>query len=200
MSVRFSGYPVSLYHACSTSSPTPYSRFAVRYVHGFCLMLPSDTPISGHALALLASPFRPVTADLNVPVPLELQPVRHARHTLCTTRIAGSLRMPPIRGLWACIFPWLVRYRHLIFVPVSFFLVPDICPYHRLLQPHCTDTVSPRPELESHHIPHGKHVRYDQRRTEYLMKKGYHVARFWNNDVLLKTGKCARRILARLVG
>ena len=31
-------------HARSTSSPTPFSRFAVRYVHGFCLMLPSDTP------------------------------------------------------------------------------------------------------------------------------------------------------------
>jgi len=30
-------------------------------------MLPSDTPLSGHALALLASSFRPVTADHNVP-------------------------------------------------------------------------------------------------------------------------------------
>ena len=68
MSVQFSGYQVSLYHACSTSSPTPYSRFAVRYVHGFCLMLPSDTPLSGNALALSASSFRPVTADHNVPV------------------------------------------------------------------------------------------------------------------------------------
>jgi len=27
-----------------TSSPTPYSRCAVRYVHGFCPMLPPDTP------------------------------------------------------------------------------------------------------------------------------------------------------------
>ena len=44
MSVQFSGYQVSLLQACSTSSPTPYSRFAVRYVHGFCLMLPSNTP------------------------------------------------------------------------------------------------------------------------------------------------------------
>jgi hypothetical protein len=30
-------------------------------------MLPSDTPISGYALALSASSFRPVTADHNVP-------------------------------------------------------------------------------------------------------------------------------------
>jgi len=30
-------------------------------------MLPSDTPISGYALALLASSFRPVTVDHNVP-------------------------------------------------------------------------------------------------------------------------------------
>jgi len=39
---RFAGYQVSLYHVCSTSSPQPYSWFAVRYVHGFCLMLPPD--------------------------------------------------------------------------------------------------------------------------------------------------------------
>jgi DNA-binding HxlR family transcriptional regulator len=31
---RIPGYQVSLSHVCSTSSPTPYSRFAVRYVHG----------------------------------------------------------------------------------------------------------------------------------------------------------------------
>jgi len=31
-------------------------------------MLPSDTPLSGNALALSASSFRPVTADLYVPV------------------------------------------------------------------------------------------------------------------------------------
>ena len=38
--------------------------------------------ISGHALALLASSFRPVTADHNVPdARLERRPVRHARHT-----------------------------------------------------------------------------------------------------------------------
>ena len=78
----FSGYQVSLYLACSTSSPTPYSRFAVRYVHRFCLMLPSDTPLSGNALALLASSFRPVTADHHVPDSRrERRPVRHARHT-----------------------------------------------------------------------------------------------------------------------
>ena len=39
-------------------------------------------PISGNALALLASSFRPVTADHNVPDShLERRPVRHARHT-----------------------------------------------------------------------------------------------------------------------
>ena len=67
MSGRFSGYQASPSHVGSTSFPTPSSRFAVRYVHGFCLMLPSDTPISGNALALLASSFRPVTADHRVP-------------------------------------------------------------------------------------------------------------------------------------
>lgn len=61
-SLRFTGYWASLSHACSTSSPLPYSRFAVRYVHGFCLMLPPDGPLLVTALALSALPFRPVTA------------------------------------------------------------------------------------------------------------------------------------------
>ncbi len=42
-SVRFTGYQDSLWYACSSSSPQPFSWFAVRYVHGFCLMLPPDT-------------------------------------------------------------------------------------------------------------------------------------------------------------
>jgi len=44
MSVQCSGYQASPSHVGSPSSPTPSSRFAVRYVHGFCLMLPPDTP------------------------------------------------------------------------------------------------------------------------------------------------------------
>jgi len=43
-SVRFTGYQGLLWYACSPSSPQPYSWFAVRYVHRFCLMLPPDTP------------------------------------------------------------------------------------------------------------------------------------------------------------
>jgi len=49
-SVRFTGYQDSLWYACSSSSPLPFSRFAVRYVHGFCLMLPPDTPSLGMPL------------------------------------------------------------------------------------------------------------------------------------------------------
>jgi len=49
-SVRFTGYQDLLSHACSSSSPLPFSWFAVRYVHGFCLMLPPDTPSLGMPL------------------------------------------------------------------------------------------------------------------------------------------------------
>jgi hypothetical protein len=42
--VRFTGYQASLSHDGLTSSPRPSSRFAVRYVHRFCLMLPPDSP------------------------------------------------------------------------------------------------------------------------------------------------------------
>jgi hypothetical protein len=47
------GYQASPSHVGSTSSSKPSSRFAVHYVHGFRLMLTSDTPLSGHALALV---------------------------------------------------------------------------------------------------------------------------------------------------
>jgi len=47
---------------------------------------------------------------------------------------------------------WLVRYCHLIFVFIPFLLVPDVRPDHRLLQSHCTDTISPGPKFESHYI------------------------------------------------
>jgi len=40
---RFTGYQVLPSHDGSTSSPRPFSRFAVRYVHSFCLMLPLDS-------------------------------------------------------------------------------------------------------------------------------------------------------------
>ena len=42
--VDHSGYQASRIHACSAFSPTPSSRFAVRDVPGFCLMLPPDIP------------------------------------------------------------------------------------------------------------------------------------------------------------
>lgn len=31
---------------------------------------------------------------------------------------------------------------------------------------------------------HLDQIKYDQKRSEYLESKGYHVLRFWNNDVL----------------
>lgn len=40
--VGYSRYQALPSHAGSTSLPTPFSWFALRYVHRFCLMLPSD--------------------------------------------------------------------------------------------------------------------------------------------------------------
>ena len=40
-----SRYWVSILQAFSTLSPMPYSRFAVRCVHRYCLMLPPDTSL-----------------------------------------------------------------------------------------------------------------------------------------------------------
>jgi len=51
---------------CFRHSPSRQATIArlpaIRYVHGFCLMLPPDGPFLEPALALLALPFRPVTA------------------------------------------------------------------------------------------------------------------------------------------
>ena len=55
----FPGYQASPCHGGSTFSPTPSSRFAVRYVHRFCLMLPSDTPFPAVPLPCWLLPFRP---------------------------------------------------------------------------------------------------------------------------------------------
>ncbi|MFC1681893.1 endonuclease domain-containing protein [Pseudomonadota bacterium] len=46
---------------------------------------------------------------------------------------------------------------------------------------------------------HGAQEQYDSKRTEFLEGKGYRVIRFWNNDVLLRTGNVLEEILSRLV-
>ena len=58
-----SGYQVSPIRVCSTSSPTPSSRFAVRYVHRFCLMLPPGPPLPVEPLPCWRRPSVRKTAD-----------------------------------------------------------------------------------------------------------------------------------------
>ena len=45
---------------------------------------------------------------------------------------------------------------------------------------------------------HGDRVEYDRRRTEILIKNGFHVLRFWNNDVLQRPDDVLAEILRRL--
>ncbi len=45
---------------------------------------------------------------------------------------------------------------------------------------------------------HGDRVEYDRHRTEILNKNGFHVLRFWNNDVLQKTSDVLTEILGHL--
>ena len=92
-SVTTVGYRDSLSYACSSPSGHPSSRFAVRYVHEFCLMLLPDAP------------------SLRLPVPCWCSPsVRsrwlsflqlacHARHTSATARSAGGMMKAPRGGL-----------------------------------------------------------------------------------------------------
>lgn len=41
---------------------------------------------------------------------------------------------------------------------------------------------------------HAENVQYDSRRTAYLASAGYRVIRFWDNDVLTKTGSVMQTI------
>ena len=45
---------------------------------------------------------------------------------------------------------------------------------------------------------HGGQEQYDSKRTEFLESKGYRVIRFWNNDVLLRTGNVLEEVLSHL--
>jgi len=51
------GYWDLLCHACSSPAIHPSSWFAVRYVHGFCLRLPSDIPFLGMPLPSVGVPL-----------------------------------------------------------------------------------------------------------------------------------------------
>lgn len=42
---------------------------------------------------------------------------------------------------------------------------------------------------------HADNERYDLQRTKYLQKKGYHVIRFWNNEVLQNSTAVLEKIL-----
>lgn len=42
---------------------------------------------------------------------------------------------------------------------------------------------------------HADNKRYDGQRTKYLQKKGYHVIRFWNNEVLQNSTVVLEKIL-----
>jgi len=72
MSGQCSGYQASPSHVGSTSSPTPSSRFTVRYVHGFCLMLPPDTPF------------------LKMPLPCWRRPSVRSRRTILFPTLVGN--------------------------------------------------------------------------------------------------------------
>ena len=67
------GYRDSLSYACSSPSGHPSSRFAVRYVHEFCLMLLPDAPSLRLPLPCWCSPSVPITVaflpSVGVPCP-----------------------------------------------------------------------------------------------------------------------------------
>jgi adenine-specific DNA-methyltransferase len=56
-------------------------------------------------------------------------------------------------------------------VPVGPYIVDFVCPAAKLV-------------IEIDGGQHAEDIDYDRRRSEFLAGKGYHVIRFWNNEVL----------------
>ena len=85
-SVTTVGYRDSLSYACSSPSGHPSSRFAVRYVHEFCLMLLPDAPSLRLPLPCWCSPsVRSRWLSF-------LQLACHARHTI---PVGGEVTLTP---------------------------------------------------------------------------------------------------------
>jgi very-short-patch-repair endonuclease len=66
--------------------------------------------------------------------------------------------------------------------------------------PYRADFTCPKAKLiiELDGSQHGDTVARDERRTAFLEREGYRVIRFWNNDVLARTGAVLEAILAEL--
>ena len=65
------------------------------------------------------------------------------------------------------------------------YIIDFICIKHKLV-------------IELDGSQHMDAVDYDEARTQYLMKKGYQVLRFWNHDVLQNTDNVLQEILNTL--
>jgi len=53
-------------------------------------------------------------------------------------------------------------------------------------------------ELDGNHHNDESTINYDQKRTLYLIDKGYQILRFWNNDVLNNINNVLEKILQSL--
>ncbi|WP_339764917.1 DUF559 domain-containing protein [uncultured Hoeflea sp.] len=71
-------------------------------------------------------------------------------------------------------------------MPIGGFIVYFACPQHKLV-------------VEVDGSQHAENQTYDQARATYLVKHGWHVVRFWNDDVLNDIDNVCAHIL-RLVG
>lgn len=81
----------------------------------------------------------------------------------------------------------LYGYKFLREYPVGNFIVDFVCRERKLI-------------IEVDGGQHMDAAEYDQNRTVYLMRQGYQVLRFWNNEVLYQTELVLERILSVLEG
>ena len=142
-SVTTVGYRDSLSYACSSPSGHPSSRFAVRYVHEFCLMLLPDAPSLRLPLPCWCSPsVRSRWLSF-------LQLACHARRTLNDPRQSrGLISVSPSKGqvnsrLKAADSPTACSA-----APDAAPLVPgaNVLPHDFFVQPHRRNEIASSPE------------------------------------------------------
>lgn len=92
------------------------------------------------------------------------------------------------RTLWRCLrFRQLGGFKFRRQSPIGPFIADFVCIERRLV-------------IEVDGGQHADQVERDERRTEYLRTRGYHVLRFWDHDVLLQTQDVVDSIFHHLQG
>ena len=113
-----------------------------------------------------------------------LRAVKRAAGQSRTTRRAGSMRKPLVRGLWACQEFILVVELQLFFFFLLFLLRANVFTHCRLVQPYGTDAIPSGPKIQPHEITLASEllVNQDRRFAFQLPHRVRHTVLRWHTQ------------------